>query len=404
MSTSIPNKKLPEYPATLKRAARKSLILAADWGVHNQVRDAWPAWNANKGRFPYHVVINPVKRAKQAQPWSTCWNTSRMAQGLYSAYCVTGLEPHLAAANLAMEYVATLQVFEPGYETFHGSFFENSPQGPHIATRDTMEAVQGFIAGYYATKTPRFLRRAVAGADFLLRAMRSKAWPYPYVWLAENRIKNRDFFFFYACVLVFAQMYVLTGNRNYLKQGVVPFSDKILREYIRPDGAFGVKGPVTDNHHVHSEGELAGVFVNDDGLGVALLAAYAVTGSQRYLDAAIGSADFWARTSARPEMLAVYPSVALFLADVHRLTGDSRYLPRIKDYIQENIALQCLATKEPFLRGAFIGEDMATVYNKNSHPKDYVCLRITSYSLMALAKVAAEKPAQWGCAYSCFGW
>ena len=38
--------RIVEYPAPLKRQAHKSLVLAADWAARNQIRDAWPAWNA----------------------------------------------------------------------------------------------------------------------------------------------------------------------------------------------------------------------------------------------------------------------------------------------------------------------------------------------------------------------
>jgi len=391
-----------EYPETLRRQSKKSLTLAADWAVRNQIRDAWPAWNANKGRFPYHIVIDPAKRAKRPQVWSTCWKTARAAQGLYSAYLITGKPEHLDAANLAMEYMATLQVFEPGYETFHGAFREDSPQGAHVASRDGMEAVQGFIAGYQATKNPRFLRRAVAGTDFLLRTMKNGIWPFGIAWPQDGRVRHQDHFCFYAGALVFAQMYALTGNKAYLTRGLVPFANRIIKDYVRADGALGSRVPDQNNHHMTKDGELAGVFINDDGLGVALLAAYAVTGDIRYRDAAIGAADFWTRLTTAPDRLAVFPSVALFLSDVYRLTGDRKYLPRIAEYARKTISLQYLSSKESLLHGCFIGEDMAKHYDPNSCPTDYVDLRITSYALIALSKIAAKEPSQWGCSYSCF--
>jgi len=45
---------------------------------------------------------------------------------------------------------------------------------------------------------------------------------------------------------------------------------------------------------------------------------------------------------------------------------------------------------------------MAKHYDPNSCPTDYVDLRITSYALIALSKIAAKEPSQWGCSYSCF--
>lgn len=401
------NQQLPGYPRALKQAARSSLEAAADWAVRNQIRDSWPAWDANKGRFPYHILIDPEKRAAVPQMWSTCWKTARAAQGLYSAWQVLGNPGYLAAANLAMDYVATLQVFEPGCEDFRGAFLENSPHGPHTATRDGMEAIQGFIAGYLATKRSRYLLRAVEGTDFLLRAMTFKEWPFANAWPLERRIKSENFFCLYAGALVFAQMHALTGDRRYRDQGLVPFADTIIRDYVRPDGSFGVAGCMSVSgldHHTRGDGELAGVFVNDDGLGVALLAAHAVTGEARYRDAAVGWGDVWVKTAARSERLAVYPCLALMLSDIHRLTGDVRYFPVTEEFIRKTISQQYTNPAEPFLDGCFVGEDMATTYDKNSRPADYVDLRITSYALIALAKIAAETPEQWGCSYSAFGW
>jgi len=398
-----PVQRIREYPAALVRQAQKSLTLAADWAVRNQIRDAWPAWDANKGRFPYHILIDPAKRAKQPQMWSTCWKTARAAQGLYSAYLVTRKPAYLAAANLAMEYVATLQVFEPGCEESYGSFREDSPQGLHIASRDGMEAVQGFIAGYQVTRNPRFLRRAIAGTDFLLRTMKNGKWPFGIAWPLEGKFKSQDSFCFYAGALVFAQMFALTKNRAYLTRGAIPFADRILAHYVRADGALGIVAGSELSHHVGRTGELAGVFINDDGIGVALLAAYAVTGDKRYREAAVGFADFWTGITEQPGKLAAYPSVALLLADVYRLTGDRKYLPCIVEFVQKTISLQYLSPKNPFLHGCFIGEDMATHYDKKTCSMDYVDLRITSYALIALAKIAAKRADQWGCSYSCYG-
>jgi len=394
--------RIPEFSATLKKQSEKSLTLAADWAARNQIRDAWPAWDANKGRFPYHILIDPAKRAQQPQVWSTCWKTARAAQGLYSAYLVTGNPAHLAAANLAMEYVATLQVFDPEYAEFRGAFREDSPQGLHIASRDGMEAMQGFIAGYQVTKNPRFLRRAAEGADFLLRTMKNGQWPFGIAWPAEGKYRSQDHFCFYAGALVFAQLYAITGKKAYLTHGAIPMADTLLQKHVRSDGALGIAATRENSHHIVNSGELAGVYINDDGAGVALLSAHVVSGRREYLDAAVAAADFWTRVKVDLPALAAYPSVALFLADVYRRTQDRKYLPKIEQYARRTLALQC-RSRDPLLRGCFIGEDMATHYDKRSRPTEYVDLRITSYALIALAKIAARRPAQWGCSYSCFG-
>ncbi len=396
--------RIPAIPETLRRRAARGVTQAADWAVRTQVRDQWPAWDANKGRFPYHILIDPAQRARHPQMWSTCWKTSRAAQGLYCAHLLTGRPEYLESANRAMDYVATLQIFDPGLEAYRGAFRENSPLGPHTATRDGIEAAQGFLAGYLVTKNERYLRRAVEGAEFLLRAMKLGWWPISLTWPLEDRRQGKDYFFQNVAALVFAQLYALTGERRYLTRGVVPLADNLLK-HVRPDGALGVTDATHSSHHIIATPgrQLTGVYMNDDGVAVTLLAAYAVTRKAKYRDAALGSADHWARITEPLPLFAAPAAVSLLLADAYRLTGDARYLPKLRELTERTLDLQC-QSRDPFIRGCFIGEDMATIYDKRSKPADYVDLRITSYALIALSKVAAHKSAQWGCAYSCFGW
>lgn len=402
------NRRIPHFDGSLKRAARKSLNLAADWAVRNQVRDAWPFWDANKGRFPYHVLIDPKKRAKQPLMLSTCWKTARTVQGLCSAYSLTGRKEFLETAKGGLEYVASLQFFEPGYEEFHGAFREDSPQGPHLAYRDGIEAVQAFINGYVVTKNERYLRRAVLGADFALRVFNSPHFPSSPIYPLEGRYAPVPAHFtwcFCAGAIIFSQLAALTGNRDYIRRGAVPMADYALANHVLENGALGLKkAPGARSHHVAESGPLRNVLTNDDGLGVALLSTYAVTGKRKYLDAAVGVADFWANVSAEPVRLAAYPAVALFSADVYRLTRDRKYLPLIERHARRTIDLQCLDRGEAVLHGCFIGEDMAKHYDRRTSRTDWVDLRITSYALIALSKVAAERSKQWGPAYSCFGW
>jgi hypothetical protein len=114
--------------------------------------------------------------------------------------------------------------------------------------------------------------------------------------------------------------------------------------------------------------------------------------------------DFWVNTGLEPQPLAAYPSIALFLADLYRLTGQKRYLPVIEQFARKTMQLQYLNKKDQLLYGGFIGEDMAEIYDKKSKPTDWVDLRITSYAMILLGKLAARSDKQWNCAYSCFGW
>jgi len=399
---------IPHFDKLLKAAARKSLCLASDWLVRTQVRDAWPFWDANKGRYPYHILIDPVKRSKTKRMWSTCWKTARAAQGLYSAFSVTGKKEYLEAANRGLEYVATLQFFEPGYEEFHGGFREDSPQGPHLAVRDGMEAVQAFINGYLVTGEERYLRRAVVGADWTLKLLNSDKYPCYLVFPLQRRYVpvQPDSALFIRCAgaIIFTQLSAITGRKDYITKGAVPLSDYILENCIGANGALVPDRGRSGYHHLDAGAKLKNVISNDDGVGVALLSTYAVTRDEKYLKAALGMADFWADVDEDPTRLAAFSSLSLFLSDVYRLTRDRKYLPAIRRFTRKTIELQYLDRKEPLLHGGYIGEDMAKHYDKTTEPTDWVDLRITSYTLIAFSKIAAERPSEWGCAYSCFGW
>ena len=115
-------------------------------------------------------------------------------------------------------------------------------------------------------------------------------------------------------------------------------------------------------------------------------------------------ADFWVEVEAIPERLASFASIGLFLADVYRLTRDRKYVPAIERFTQMTLDLQCMKKDDGEIFGCFIGEDMAKTYDKTTVPTDWVDLRITSYAMILLGKLAAEKSSQWTCAYSAFGW
>lgn len=402
----LAKQKVPKFDPKLKAAAEKSLELAGDWLVGTQVRDRWPFWDANKGRFIYHVRIDPKKRAAEPLMLSTCWKTARAAQGLYSAYSVTGNKDFLAAAELGMEYVCSLQFFEPGYEQWHGTFREDSPHGPHLALRDGMEACQGFINGYLVNGNERYLRRAGLYADYLVKHFRHELFPWGIAFpfgQGGNKLKHQ-FFCFYAGALVFAQLWAITKKEEYITRAMVPMANYILRNYVLDSGALGIKDEAASGGHHGALTEHGHIIYNDDGVGVALLSVYLVTGEKKYLDAAIGMGDFWVTTGLEPKPLAAYSSIALFLADLYRLTGDKKYLPVIEQFTRKTISLQYGNKKDPLLYGGFIGEDMAEIYDKKSKPTDWVDLRITSYTMILLGKLAARSGKQWGCAYSCFGW
>ena len=386
---------------TVKQRAAKGLQAAADWAVRNQVRHVWPRWNANAGRFPYHVYL-PVDDAFL----STSWNTARTVQGLLTAWQVTGTREYLEAAQRGLAYVKSLQVFSPEHPYFRGAFIEETPQSDHAGPRDGIECAQALMAHYFATRDETSLLRAREFLDFLLRVMKADDWPSGYIYLSTRRGAacggDMTAFIFAVGAIPLVQAARVLNRPAYITQGASPLVRFVLDNLLDTDGAFRPR-TAAQSHHVREGGDP--VVLNDDGVGVAILSAWKATRRRAYLEAAVANGDWWIRQDFEklPAVFAMPTCVAIFLADLARATADTRYTDFLEDLADRVFQLQIPRDDRPLVAGAFRGEDMASSYRAGSSPADYVSLRSVSYGLLALGKLAARNAGQWGPSYSAFG-
>ena len=144
--------------------------------------DLWPKWDANAGRFPYHVHLGTNEHFL-----STSWNAARTVQGLLSAYQALGTPAYLEAAERGLAYVNTLQVFTPEFPHARGAFIEETPLGDHVAARDGMECAQALLAHHVRTGNRVSLQRAEAFLDWLVKEYHSPCWPNGYFYLTDAR-------------------------------------------------------------------------------------------------------------------------------------------------------------------------------------------------------------------------
>ncbi|MFC1452638.1 hypothetical protein ACFLSJ_04755 [Verrucomicrobiota bacterium] len=382
--------------------AAAGLEAVADWAVRNQVRHAWPRWDANAGRFPYHVYL-PTDDTFL----STSWNTARTAQGLLSAYRVLGNAEYLTAAERALEYVKSLQVFSPEHGCAAGAFIEETPLGDHVGARDGMECAQALLAHHVATRNKTSLVRAGAFLDWLMKEHASDAWPEAFFYLAGGKRPpggtDSTEFIYAAGAIPLVQYAGITGSTKYVSRCAVPMVNFVLDRIQQPDGAFRLGSPVKNNHHAPAPGDAT--IYNDDGVGVALLCVWKATGKRKYLDAAVANGDWW--LSHDPGQLpcnyAMLPCAAIFMADLARAVNEDRYVGFIEAVADRLFALQILRDERSLVTGAFRGEDMAQTYRSGSDPGDYISLRSTAYGLLALGKLAAGNSKQWGPSYSAYG-
>lgn len=389
----------------IRTQAKSRLAAAADWAGRNQVRQYWPAWNANTGRLPYHVHL-----PTDALIYSTAWNTARAAQGLLSAWRVLHRTADLATVERSVEYVKALQCFAPECPDVAGLFGEETPVSDHFSMRDSIECGQLLLAHYAVTQTDVSLLRAKKFCSCFVNLMETERWPGE-TWFLIPRLEAarfmqaappagrvQDVWNNFVGALPLAQMYALTGDRRCL-ECAERLGALILQHTVRSDGAF--ISPRADP--IHASGA-DGVLDNDDGLCVALVALWKQTGKTAYLDAAVANGDWWIRKGPDlPVTYATLPTVLIIMADLARATNERRFIEYIEAMAARFFALQIVRDERLLVQGAFRGEDMAEHYRKGSCPADFISLRSTSYGLLALGKLGAGGQGEWNPAYSGFG-
>ncbi len=392
---------LPEFKASFRKKARSSLLRAADSIVRQQVTHEWPHWTADAGRYKGIVKLND----KSSRPLLTItWTAARAAQALLSAYKLSGKDEYLNSAELAMRWVGGNQIFEPELAHLRGAFKEEYQHTDHIAARDSVEAVQGFINLHAVKGDSVSLERAREGARWLAKQYLGKDGAYPgiYIYFRENdRVSVcGDFSRLIMAVstLVFAQVDSF-GKKKEFSSKIPAVMDSVLDDFLAEDGSFRLAFSKGVGHHVPSSGEFKGAFVNDDGLGISAIAAWRALGRKKYLDAALANGAWWLSKNSLPPTYSSIPSAILFFMDLYRLTGDKNYLSKSEEYAARVFELQ-LPSDAGECRGAFMGEDGWDP----GHEEEYASMRTTIYSIMALSKIAAEKDSQWNLAYSAFGY
>jgi hypothetical protein len=388
----------------LKAQARESLTRVAGWAVRNQVRHQWPRWNANTGRFPYHVHLPTDDHF-----WSTSWNTARMVQGLLSAYQVLGNEEYLFAAECGLEYVKSIQFFGPELPEAHGFFIAETPLSDHGGVRDSIECAQALVAHHLLTGDRVSLQRGRAFLDRFVAMTENGTWPeLPMVLLP--RLKPSHFIVKpypkrtleqrwcdFVCALPLLQLAALTRETKYTA-AAERLGDLILTHLAKPDGR--LCAPNSGHHTSSADGALD----NDDGIALTLVALYKATGRECYLDAAKANADWWLARREMPQNYSALTLLTMIVADLARATGEKRYVNFLRERAPEVFALQIARDERPLVSGAFRGEDMAYHYRQGSQAGDFISLRSTSYGALALGRLACGAEREWSPTYSAFGW
>jgi len=368
----------------LKTRARQAVLHAADWYVDSQVTFAKPCWDANHGRFVYTYHM-PSKQVVLG----ISWTQARAIMILLGAYEMTGEQKYMTAARLGGEYIRNLQILDARDPRCYGAIREEVPTSWYVNVRDSMEAAAGLMHLYRATRDEEYLYRArLWAAWYFGNCLMPDGWPRGKFYLYQQQPDDFAGKFFQAGgAHVFYYLWKATGWSEYLDKGALTLVDGLLRRFVREDGVI-VTGS-DDAHHGTKDAREAGVAVNDDGAGTAILVAYAATGEQRYLDAAVRYGEYLVRQEA-PELWAALGGRMLFLYDLARAAGDKRFAKWADGQIETLLERQQMDTEDPLARGGFIGEDEPTDGYFGGQGAEYVVNRPTAYSALALMRYLGE--------------
>ncbi|MBL8028224.1 MAG: hypothetical protein JNL74_17505 [Fibrobacteres bacterium] len=399
---------LPKFPEDVKSKCKNAVKLAAEWHSRVQIRHSWPAWTSDAGRFMSQHALT----RKDKSYYSICWNTSRGAQACLSAYKLLKDPSMLDTAKRAMEYVKMCQIFSPEYPQHAGAFVEETPQTDHIASRDSVEALQGLVNTYVITKDPVYLQRAKAGADWWKNWFIKYGYPNGYIWHAKENDKgtvNNDFsrIMLGAVALVFCQLDTILGEKKY-SPAAAPLIDWIIDNTLEADGALKLHDGTDVGHHAIQDGPYANCFTNDDGAMISIMAAYRVLGDKKYHEAVMRNSSWWLKVPVIEHPYASTPAILVNLVDFYRFTGNEAFLSKALDYAEKLFKLQITESDDPHALGGFRGHDHSSkkeiAFFDGIAEYDIVSHRTTMYAMMGLSKMAASTEDEWNMAYSAFGW
>lgn len=372
---------------------------AGNWLLQNQVIDQQ---DANCGRFLYCCNIKTGYFQR-----STNWQTGMGILALLWLYNFTSKNKYLEAAELASEYLLSLQVLDADKPEGYGGFREETPQTQWMTTRDATSAAWGLLGLFQITGKYDLLIATKRFADWHFKNAWQNGWPTRIVclnpksgyrrnmspeWVIQNNAQA-------GAAEFFLDLAMETGIVKYAEMGSRRLLDYYIKHFLEPSGQPHILyDPIAKNWDVDKPGERLngsripeGWFnmhrLNDDFAASALLKGYQVLHDKRYLTAVEAYAK-WVTAQqlnnggfGNPEVEVAASCAPLFLMDLRTVTGDDKYDNVIKKSLERLLELQ-VSSDDKMVDGGFLCLDK----NCESDPGNWVNIRNTSYSIMALLK------------------
>ena len=368
---------------------RERAVLGAKWYANTQVIGGKPYWDANHGRYVYTYHIPTKDRVL-----GLSWTQGRGNFAVFACYELTGDEDLLTTARRATEYVKVLQILDQREPRLFGVIREESPNAVHMYPRDAMEAGLGLLFQYRLTGERDCLERAELFARCLMEHyLDDEGWIVGDVSLHpdyEPRRRHKHISCIGGGVNLFYYLAKATGNDEYIERAFNPMAHCLMREFVDEQG---IHVSHAARHHTGpGAGEGKVPLLNDDGNGITHITAARLLDNQEYLDRAVNYGDWLMAQDYPTPIYSAVPIRMLTLVELSEATGDGKYRDFAAGLVPTLLEWQVVGSDDPAVEGAFRGEDEGgpAYGHPEATPLDFVCNRMTSYSVLALLKVTGD--------------